>query len=264
VRRLAVATLAVAVLLVPVAAAADGPMRIPFPEGFSVRQMVDRVATDRSIAIHKDHVVPALTGAAYAKAAAAAKPPAAFVAADTQRAIEGFLFPSTYFFDATTTGADIVAEQLQTFRQQWAKVVLSPRARKLGPYAVLTIASMVQREASVPAERRLIAAVIYNRLDRNMPLGIDATLRYGLGIPGDKSLTAQEIASDSPYNTDRFPGLPPTPIGNPGLAAMKAAADPAPIAALYYVRLPNSKHHFFTASESVFCAKLVEWGYHPC
>lgn len=129
---------------------------------------------------------------------------------------------------------------------------------------MLTMASMVQREASVPAERRLIAAVIYNRLDRKMPLGVDATLRYGLGIPGTKSLTAQEIGSDSPYNTDRFPGLPPTPIDNPGLAAMKAAADPAPIAALYYVRLPKSQHHFFTASESVFCAKLVEWGYHPC
>jgi UPF0755 protein len=226
--------------------------------------MVDRVATDRAIAIRKDHVTPVLTGAAYAKAAAAAQPPAAFAAADTRHSIEGFLFPSTYFFDATTTGADVVAAQLQTFRRQWAKVALGPRAKKLGPYAVLTIASMVQREAVVGAERRLIAAVIYNRLDRKMPLGIDATLRYGLGIPGTKSLTAEEIASDSPYNTDRLPGLPPTPIGNPGLAALKAAADPAPIAALYYVRLPDSQHHFFTASESVFCAKLVEWGYHPC
>jgi UPF0755 protein len=239
-------------------------MRIPFPEGFSVRQMVDRVATDRVLAIRKDHVRPRITGASYAKAAAAAQPPALFAAADTRHSIEGFLFPSTYFFDATTTGAQIVAEQLQQFTVHWAKVALAPRARKLGPYAVLTIASMVQREASVPAERRLIAAVIYNRLDRHMPLGIDATLRYGLGIPGTKSLTAQEIASDSPYNTDRFPGLPPTPIDNPGLAAMKAAADPAPIAALYYVRLPGSTHHFFTSSESVFCAKLVEWGYHPC
>jgi UPF0755 protein len=263
VRHLAVAALALGLLLVP-AAAAKGPMRIPFPEGYSVRQMVDRVATDRSLAIRVDHVRPAITGAAYAKAAAAAQPPALFAAADTRHSIEGFLFPSTYFFDATTTGAQIVAEQLQQFTAQWAKVSLTPRAGKLGPYAVLTIASMVQREASVPAERRLIAAVIYNRLDRNMPLGIDATLRYGLGIPGTKSLTAQEIASDSPYNTDRFPGLPPTPIDNPGLAAMKAAADPAPIAALYYVRLPHSQHHFFTASESVFCAKLVEWGYHPC
>jgi peptidoglycan lytic transglycosylase G len=263
VRRPSVAALALALLLVP-AAAAKGPMRIPFPEGYSVRQMVDRVATDRSLAIRNDHVRPAITGASYAKAAAAAQPPALFAAADTRHSIEGFLFPSTYFFDTTTTGAQIVVEQLQQFTAQWAEVALAPRAKRLGPYAVLTIASMVQREASVPAERRLIAAVIYNRLDRKMPLGIDATLRYGLGIPGTKSLTAREIASDSPYNTDRFPGLPPTPIDNPGLAAMKAAADPAAIAALYYVRLPSSQHHFFTASESVFCAKLVQWGYHPC
>jgi UPF0755 protein len=97
-----------------------------------------------------------------------------------------------------------------------------------------------------------------------MPLGIDATIRYGLDVPGTQALRQSQLASDSPYNTRRFPGLPPTPIDNPGLAAMKAAADPAPIAALYYVRLPGSTHHFFTASESVFCAKLVEWGYHPC
>lgn len=262
-RRLGIAVAGAVLLLVP-AAAAKTPMRIPFPEGYSVRQMTDRVATDRLLAIRKDHVTPAITGASYARAAASAKPPAAFATADRRHSIEGFLFPSTYFFDASTTSADLVARQVRVFKQRWATVQLSPRARKLGPYAVLTIASLVQREAAVDAERRLIAGVVYNRLDRGMHLGIDASLRYGLGIQGTRPLTAAEIHTPSPYNLDLATGLPPTPIGNPGMASIRAAADPAAIAALYYVREPNSTHHFFTASESVYCARLVQWGYHPC
>ena len=92
---------------------------------------------------------------------------------------------------------------------------------------------MVERETVAAEERRLVAAVIYNRLDRDMPLGINATLRYGLGIPGTKPLTKTDLASSSPYNTRRFRRLPPTPIGNPGLASIRAAANPAPVDYLY-------------------------------
>jgi UPF0755 protein len=103
--------------------------------------------------------------------------------------------------------------------------------------------------------------VIYNRLARGMPLGIDATIRYGLGVPGTRPLTKTQLASDSPYNTRRFKGLPPTPIGNPGLASMEAAANPAAVDYLYYVRMPDKLHHFFTADENEFCAKAQEYGY---
>jgi uncharacterized YceG family protein len=247
-----------------VGAARVRPMRVVFPEGWSVRQMVDRVAAVRLIAIKNDHVTPVLTGHAYAQAVTSAKPPQAFVAADTRGSLEGFLFPATYFFDASTPATQIVDEQISTFETRWATVVFSPRAKALSGYAVLTIASLVQREASVDAERPLIAAVIYNRLENGMPLGIDATLRYGLGIQGTRPLTAAQIHSDSPYNTDLVTGLPPTPIANPGIAAVRAAANPANTAALYYVRIPGSTHHFFTASETTFCARLVQWGYHPC
>jgi UPF0755 protein len=240
-------------------------LRIIFPEGFTAREMADRVQAVRGIAVRKRGVTPLLTRRGYLAALTQARPPKQFRKDWKRRSLEGFLFPALYEFTPETTAKEIVADQLATFRERFARVNLRyARSKNLTPYDVLIIASMIEKEAVVPAERRLIAAVIYNRLRNRMPLGIDATTRYGLGIPGTKSLTAKQIASDSPYNTDRFPGLPPTPIGNPGLAAMKAAADPAPIAALYYVRLPNSKHHFFTASESVFCAKLVEWGYHPC
>jgi UPF0755 protein len=129
---------------------------------------------------------------------------------------------------------------------------------------VLTVASMVEREAALPSERPLVAAVIYNRLDRNMPLGIDATLRYGLGIPGTRPLTKAQLESDSPYNTRRFTGLPPTPIGNPGLPSMQAAAHPAAVDYLYYVRIPGTVRHFFTADYDEFCAKVAEYGYGGC
>ena len=103
--------------------------------------------------------------------------------------------------------------------------------------------------------------MIYNRLERDMVLGIDATLRYGPCIPGTRPLMKTHLASDSPYNTRRFKGLPPTPIGNPGLASIRAAASPATVDYLYYVRKPDGIHHFFTADEEEFCRKAREYGY---
>ena len=110
----------------------------------------------------------------------------------------------------------------------------------------------------------MIAAVISNRLERGMPLGIDASLRYGLGIQGTQSLTAAHLRSNTPYNTHRFKGLPPTPITNPGLPSMRAAAKPAAVDYLFYLRKPNSRSHFFTADEQEFCAKAIEYGYEGC
>jgi UPF0755 protein len=94
-----------------------------------------------------------------------------------------------------------------------------------------------------------------------MPLSIDATIRYGLGIPGTSALTKAELAKDTPYNTRLHTGLTPTPIGNPGLASMRAAAAPANVDYLYYVRMPDKKHHFFTADDKEFCQKAAEYGY---
>jgi UPF0755 protein len=121
---------------------------------------------------------------------------------------------------------------------------------------------MVERETAAPEERKLVSAVIWNRLAKGMPLGIDATLRYGLGIQGTRPITAKEQQNQTPYNTGIRPGLPPTPIGNPGLPSMQAAAHPASVDFLYYVRKPDNRHHFFTASEAEFCAKAKEYGYH--
>jgi UPF0755 protein len=223
--------------------------------------MTDRVATVRQIAISKRHVRPVLTAKAYAAALGHVAAPKGFTG--TKRGnLEGFLFPSLYKFGASTTATQLVGQQLAAFDGAWAKVDLTAaRARGMTPYQVLIIASMVERETVAPEERALVAAVIYNRLAKNMPLGIDATIRYGLGIPGTRPLTKAELATDTPYNTDLNKGLPPTPIGNPGVASMQAAAHPANVDYLYYVRMPDKIHHFFTADETEFCQKAAEYGY---
>jgi UPF0755 protein len=246
------------------AAAEPVTLRIVFPEGFTVRQMTGRVAEVRRIAIRKRGGTPRLTGTTYAAAARRTLPPRTFRPFLKRRSVEGFLFPALYEFEPTTTASQLIADQLAAFESRWRTVRLSPRARRLTPYDIVSIGSMIERETVVPSERKLVAAVIYNRLERGMPLGIDATLRYGLGVPGTKPLTQKHLRSNSPYNTRRFRGLPPTPIGNPGIPSLRAAAAPADVDYLYYLRRPNSLRHFFTASEEEFCAKSEEWGYGGC
>jgi cell division protein YceG involved in septum cleavage len=246
----------------PQPVAAPRPLRIIFPEGFTRAEMADRVDAVREIAIERRGITPRLTKQGYLAATKVALPPPQFRTDWEQGVIEGFLFPATYDFTRLTGARRLVADQLRTFRRQWAKVDLRyARSKNLTPYDVLIIASMVEEETAVPAERRLVAAVIYNRLRNGMPLGIDATIRYGLGIPGTESLTKKALATDSPYNTRLRTGLPPTPITNPGLASMQAAAHPAQVDHLYYVRKPGSLSHFFTASESEFLRKVCEYGY---
>jgi len=233
-----------------------------FPEGFTRREMADRVAAVRRIAISKRGVTPRLTREAYLRATANAKPPAEFRKDWAGRSIEGFLFPATYEFTQYTPSAKLARDQLEHFRRQWRKVNLRyAKSKNLTPYDVLILASMIEKEAVAPVERRLIAAVIYNRLRLGMKLGIDATIRYGRDVPGTESLRRSDLESDSPYNTHKRLGLPPTPISNPGLASIQAAAHPAQADYLFFVRKPDGVHHYFTASESEFLRKKCEYGF---
>jgi UPF0755 protein len=246
-------------------AATQPVLKISFPEGWSAGQMADRAAEVRQIAIRKRGVTPRLSGSSYAAATRAAKVPASFQPFLKRRSIEGFLFPSTYFFEPSSSAAGLVARQIETFEQRWASVDLrAAKARRRTRYDVLIIASLIEKETVAPGERALVAAVIDNRLAQGMPLAIDASLRYGLGVEGTRPLKQSHLRSNTPYNTHRFRGLPPTPITNPGLASMRAAAKPAPVDYLYYVRKPDGVHHFFTADEAEFCAKAVEYGYPGC
>jgi cell division protein YceG involved in septum cleavage len=155
--------------------------------------------------------------------------------------LEGFLFPATYDMDPGASVSRLVDEQLLAFKERFgAGEVHSARALHVTPYELLTVASMVEREALTAHDRPLIAAVIYNRLRQGMPLGIDATIYYAVELKAGiatytHELTAAQLQIESPYNTRTHTGLPPTPISNPGTASIEAAAHPAHVPYLYYV-----------------------------
>jgi uncharacterized YceG family protein len=244
----------------PTTLAAPKPFRIIFPEGFTRRDMAQRVYAVSQIALHKRHARVRISKQRYLAASHARAIPGF---GTKKRSLEGFLFPATYEFLRQTTSAQLVDKQLEAFRENWGKVDLKyARSRNLTPYDVLIIASMVERETLAPDERPLVAAVIYNRLRAGMPLGIDATIRYGLDIPGTQSLRQSQLESDNPYNTRKFAGLTPTPIGNPGLASMQAAAHPRKVSYLYFVRKPDKVHHYFTSDYQDFINHSIQYGYH--
>jgi UPF0755 protein len=247
----------------PPTIAAPKPFHIVFPEGFNREEMAQRVQAVARIAEHKRlHRKVSLSRGTYL-AASHRRQLAGFGA--KKRSLEGFLFPATYDFLTNTTSTQLVQKQLSAFVDNWSKVDLSAaRKKNLTPYDVLIIASLVEKEALVPDERPKIARVIYNRLHAGMSLGIDATTRYGLHVPGTKSLTQSELQSSNPYNTrnPNITGLPPTPIANPGLASMQAAAHPAPGNWLYFVRKPDLQHHYFTASYNDFINHANQYGFH--
>jgi UPF0755 protein len=236
------------------------PFKIVFPEGFTRRDMAARVTAVNEIAFRKRHVHPKLSAKAYLRATAGKTRIPGF--GTKKYAYEGFLFPATYDFFAKTTSRQLVHAQLVAFERAWSDLNLKYARRKnLTPYDVLIIASMIEKEARVSSERPLVAAVIYNRLRLGMTLGIDATIRYALDVPGTESLLQSQLDDPTPYNTRLVAGLPPTPISNPGLASMQAAARPAKVDYLYFVRKPDKLHHFFTASKAEFDRYSLEHGY---
>jgi uncharacterized YceG family protein len=217
---------------------------VTLPEGPSIREMAPVV--DKSGKVK----------GAYLKAASAPKVVRrvrALGAPKGTRTAEGFLFPATYKMVAGATAADLVAKQLQAFNDNFSQVDMRYAKRKhLTRYDVLIIASMVEREAQLDRERPLVAAVMYNRLKADMPLGIDATTRY-YTRNWSRPIRVSELQDDNPYNTRLTHGLPPTPIGNPGLAALQAAANPARKDYLFYVRKPgDSGEHAFSSTDAQF------------
>ena len=179
--------------------------------------------------------------------------PARYGAPRRTPSLEGFLFPSTYQVRDPIKISALVADQLKTFRQRFRVVNLRhARSKHLTPYDVLIIASMVEAESATAHDRPLVASVIYNRLAAGMPLQIDATTRYATGNY-TRPLTVSQLNSSSPYNTRIHKGLPPTPIDNPGMASIQAAAHPAATRYLYFVVKPcGNGEQAFTSSYQQF------------
>jgi len=158
--------------------------------------------------------------------------------------IEGYLFPSTYYFTPSTPEMSIVVAMAEQFRK--VSTPLLERfngAHRMTPHELLTLASIIEKETGLEAERPLISAVFHNRLKASMPLQSDPTVIYGLkDFQGN--LTRQSLQDPSPYNTYRVPGLPPGPICNPGLSSIKAALEPADVPYLYFVSKNDGSHQF--------------------
>jgi UPF0755 protein len=176
--------------------------------------------------------------------------------------LEGFLFPDTYELrkGRQATAQNLVDQQLATFRRNIRTVSMRrARAANLTPYDVLIIASMIEREAAIARDRPLIASVIYNRLKQSIPLGIDATIRYA-DNNWTRPLRVSELQRPGPYNTRLTQGLPPTPIGNPGLASIRAAANPARTRYLYFVVKPGGNGaHAFSSTYRQFLADQARY-----
>lgn len=180
--------------------------------------------------------------------------------------VEGFLFPDTYEFRVDATPEEIVQTLLENFDRR-VPAEERAKAQALGQpfYRVLIIASIIEREAALPAERPIIASVFYNRLREGMPLQADPTVQYALGKPGDwwPALdTVGDLANVvSPYNTYRVAGLPPGPICNPGLAAIQAALQPAATDYLYFVaKNDGSGAHVFARTYEEHVRNIREQG----
>ncbi len=162
--------------------------------------------------------------------------------------LEGYLMPNTYFFDETPSADALVARQVGQFELVYAGLVSEiPGSDAYDKNAIVTIASLVEEEARIDEERALIAAVMYNRLEKEMPLQMDSTLQYALGKYGQRMLHVDKEV-DSPYNTYRYKGLPPGPISSPGAASLRAAMAPAKVDYLYFVSNADGKSHTFSSN----------------
>lgn len=211
-----------------------------FPEGLTVAQLAERVQDQLGI--------PKKTFIAAAQNGTFSLPP--YLPKDTP-SVEGFLFPKKYDFLSGATADDVINKLLEQFAAEVDG--LSWNTKKLGltsRYQVVIIASMIEREAKFDSDRAKIARVIYNRLNKDMLLQIDATVQYALNKYAP--LLLDDLKVESPYNTYLHTGLPPTPIASPGLKSLAAALSPASANYLYYVVIDAAGHHAFTDSYSEF------------
>lgn len=221
---------AVALMLDPISRADS---RLVLPEGLRLNQTVELAAQATGLPISEFEQVIDNPGVLPLPAWAEQRP-------------EGFMFPATYDLIGDETAEGVLTALVDRFDQSAVELDIEARAEEIGrtPYEVMIVASLVQAEV-LPEDMRKAAAVIYNRLDEGMPLQFDSTVSYALGIT-ELQLSADQLETDSPYNTYVVEGLPPTPINSPGEAAIEAALDPAKAKWLYFVTVnPDTKETKF-------------------
>jgi UPF0755 protein len=206
--------------------------RMTIPEGWNIRQIA-RLAED-SLGIPVDSVV------------AAARDSSRRLRMQTPAAdVEGYLFPATYEFTDAVTAGNVVDTMLATFDRRWKSAWNTTLAQQgRSRHALVTLASIVEKEAGRSSDRPLIAAVYLNRLRKGMRLQADPTVVYAMGLASKKRVLFADLRLESPYNTYRVSGLPPGPIASPGTASLAAAVEPAASDALFFVAFPDGHSQF--------------------
>lgn len=219
---------------------------VTIPEGFVIEQIAERLQEKVGI--------PADEFTALAYGGIEEFPEREYLADAYQGSLEGYLFPKTYRIAEGSTARDVIDMMLDQFELETAGVDTTyAQQQGMSTHELITLASMIEREARVAEERELISSVIYNRLTKGMRLEIDATIEYVL--PGNRfRLKSSDLEIDSPYNTYKNAGLPPGPIANPGLASIQAAAAPADTEYLYYVLTGTDGSHTFATNHEDFLA----------
>lgn len=218
---------------------------VTIPEGLRVDQIAKRIEEKTGISAAE------FTTLAYGQASAfvGAHP---YLADAYNGSLEGYLFPKTYRVVKGSTASDVIELMLDQFDTELASVDLAyPTSRGMSLNQVVTLASMVEREARLDPERPLVSSVIYNRLDKGMRLEIDATIEYVIKENRPRLLN-KDLEIDSPYNTYKNAGLPPGPIASPGLASLQGAAAPAQTKFIYYVLTGADGSHTFCETYDEF------------
>jgi UPF0755 protein len=217
-------------------------VNVTVPEGWTIPQIADRLEKEAGIPA-EEFVMAARTGRGHYNYP--------FLESDEDKSLEGYLFPKTYRIREGSTAEEVVRLMLQQFGRETAGIDMRyAESRNLTFHDVVTIASMIEREAKVQRDRPLVGSVIYNRLRRGMLLEIDATVQYVVGYK--PRLLYRDLRVESPYNTYLHAGLPPGPIANPGLASIRAAAHPAETDYYFYVLTHRDGRHSFAATEAEF------------
>jgi UPF0755 protein len=225
---------------------------VAVPEGWTVDQIATRVEARTGVSAREFVSIAKTAGQ---DEWLLAKYP--FLKYNKTTSLEGYLFPKTYQVRAGASALDIVEMMVAQYGKETASLDMSvPTSRGLDSHQVVTIASMIEREARVPSEQSLIASVIYNRLSKGMLLEIDATVLYVVG--NKTNLLYRDLRVDSPYNTYMVAGLPPGPIASPGLASLQAVCAPADTGYFFYVRTGKDGSHTFTQTKVEFLAAKAQ------
>ena len=239
------------VILQKLTAGEAAPMiAITVPEGLTIQETARAVAEDSGVPASKFEEAARRTDYGYA-----------FLDHPGIKSTEGYLFPAKYEFEKGVTARQVVDRLLGQYLLETQNLDFADAKQRLNltEYQLVTVASLIEKEAATPGEKPIIASVIYNRMHRDTPLQIDATIQYALKKPKE-NLSLADLRIDSPYNTYENEGLPPGPICSPSLESLQAAMNPKDTNYLYYVLKADGQSHYFTSNYDDFLRAKEEAG----